>query len=102
MSRIPPANRSATRSPTERRLRNYHHINRCVLKIHLFFADPVSNPLAVNPAKVIIDIAIRHAYLPTLLITDKGSISGSNAIHERAEVVGITLRHETPKDAQNI
>ena len=30
------------------------------------FAYPVSNPTAVNTAKVIIDIMTRHAYLPTL------------------------------------
>ena len=34
------------------------------------FAYPVSNPTAVNIAKVIIDIMTRHAYLPTLNITD--------------------------------
>ena len=35
------------------------------------FAYPVSNPTAVNTAKVIINIMTRHAYLPTLIITDK-------------------------------
>ena len=35
------------------------------------FAYPVSNPTAVNTAKVKIDIMTRHAYLPTLIITDK-------------------------------
>ena len=38
------------------------------------FAYPVSNPTAVNTAKVIIDIMTRHGYLPTLIITDKGSV----------------------------
>ena len=38
------------------------------------FAYPVSNPTAVNTAKVIIDIMTIHAYLPTLIITDKGSV----------------------------
>ena len=32
------------------------------------FAYPVSNPTALNTAKVIIDIMTRHAYLPTLII----------------------------------
>ena len=37
------------------------------------FVYPVSNPTAVNTAKVIIDIMTRHAYLTTLIITDKGA-----------------------------
>ena len=36
------------------------------------FAYPVSNPTAVNTAKVIIDIMTRHVYLATLIIADKG------------------------------
>ena len=38
------------------------------------FAYPVSNPTAVNTAKIIIDIMTRHAYLPTLIITDEESV----------------------------
>ena len=38
------------------------------------FAYPVSNPTAVNTAKVIIDIMTRHVYLPTLILTEKGSV----------------------------
>ena len=38
------------------------------------FAYPVSNPTAVNTAKIIIDIMKRHAHLTTLIITDKGSV----------------------------
>ena len=37
------------------------------------FAYPVSNPTAVNTAKVITDIMTRHAYLPTRIIIDKGA-----------------------------
>ena len=53
------------------------------------FAYPISNPTAVNTAKVIIDIMTRHAYLPTLIITDKGSVFVSHVIHEVAELLGI-------------
>ena len=66
------------------------------------FADPVSNPTAVNTAKVIIDIMTRHAYLPTLIITDKGSVFVSQIIHEVAEILGINLKHATTKHAQTI
>ena len=66
------------------------------------FAYPVFNPAAVNTAKVIIDIITRHAYLPTLFITDKGSVFVSQVIHEVGEVLGINLKHATTKHAQAI
>ena len=66
------------------------------------FAYPVSNPTAVNTTKVIIDIMTRHAYLPTLIITDKGSVFVSQVIHEVAEILGIYLKHATTKRAQTI
>ena len=66
------------------------------------FAYRVSNPTAVNTAKVIKDIMTRHAYLPTLIITDKGSVFVSQVIHEVAEILGIFLKHATTKHAQTI
>ena len=66
------------------------------------FAYPVSHPTAVNTAKVIIDIMKRHAYLPTLNITDRGSVFVSQVIHEIAEILGINLKHATSKHAQTI
>ena len=66
------------------------------------FAYPVFNPTAVNTAKVIIDIMPRHAYLPTLIITDKGSIFVTQVIHEVAEILDINLKHATTKHAQTI
>ena len=66
------------------------------------FAYPVSNPTAVNTAKVIIDIMTRHAYLPSLIITDKGIVFVSQVIHEVAEILGINLKHATTKHAQTI
>ena len=66
------------------------------------FAYPVSNPTAVNTAKVITDNMTRHAYLPTIIITDKGSVFVSQVIHEVAEILGINLKHATTKHAQTI
>ena len=65
------------------------------------FVYPVSNPTAVNTAKVIIDIMTRHVYSPTL-ITDKGSVFVSQVIHEVAEIMDINLKHATTKHAQTI
>ena len=44
----------------------------------------------------------RHAYLPTLIITDKGSVFVSQVIQEVAEILGIDLKHATIKHAQTI
>ena len=66
------------------------------------FGYPVSNPTAVDTAKVIIDIMTRHAYLPTLNFTDKGSVFVTQVIHEVAEILGINLKHATTKHAQII
>ena len=77
-----------------------------ITAIHVFsryaFAYPVSNPTAVNTAKVITDIMARHAYLLTLIITDKGSVFVSQVIHEVPEILGINLKHATTKHAQTI
>ena len=44
----------------------------------------------------------RHAYFPTLIITDRGSVFVSQGIHEVAEIMGINLKHATTKHAQTI
>ena len=52
--------------------------------------------------KVLINIMTRHAYLPTTLISDKGTAFMSRVIKEVAGVLGITLKHATTKHAQTI
>ena len=66
------------------------------------FVYPVPNPTAVNTAKVIIDILTRHAYLPTLIITDKGSVFVCQIVDEVAELLGTNLKHAMTKHAQTI
>ena len=44
----------------------------------------------------------RHAYLPTLMVTDKRSVFISQVISEGAAVLGITLKHATNNYAQTI
>ena len=66
------------------------------------FAHPVSNPTALNAPKVNVDIMTSHAYLPTLIITDKGSVFLSEVTHEVAEILGRNLKHATIKHAQTI
>ena len=66
------------------------------------FVYPVSSPRAVNKARVIIDIMTRHAYFPTVIITDKVAVLFSNVINEKTDVLAITLRHSPTKYAQTI
>ena len=65
-------------------------------------AYPTSNQDAKTIAKVLINILTKHAYLPTTLISDKGTAFVSHVIKEVASVLGITLKHATTKHAQTI
>ena len=67
-----------------------------------FFACPTSSQDAKTIAKVIINIMTKHAYLPTTIISVKGSVLMSQVIKEVAEVLGITQQHATTKHAQTI
>ena len=69
---------------------------------HYLFAYPTSNQDAKTVAKVIINIMTKHAYLPTKLISDKGTGFTSHVIKEVAGVLGITLKRATTKHAQII
>ena len=66
------------------------------------FAYPTSNQDAKPVAKLLINILTKHAYLPTTLISDKGTAFTSHVIKEVAGVLGITLKHATIKHAQTI
>ena len=66
------------------------------------FAYPTSNQDATTIAKVIVNIMTKHAYLPTTLISDKGTAFTSHVIKEVAGVLGITPKHATTKLAQTI
>ena len=64
------------------------------------FAYPTANQDAKTIAKVLINIMTKHTYLPTTLISDKGTAFISHVIKEVAGVLGITLKHATTKHAQ--
>ena len=66
------------------------------------FAYPTSNRDAKTIAKVLVNIMTKQAYLPTTLISDKGTAFMSHVIKEVAGVLGITLKHATTKRAQTI
>ena len=66
------------------------------------FAYPTSNQDAKTIAKVIINIMTKHAYIPTTLISDKGTAFTSHISKEVAGVLGNALKHATTKHAQTI
>ena len=66
------------------------------------FAYPLIEATAANVAKVIIDIMTKHSYLPTTLITDKGSAFTSKILEEITAILGITLKCATTKHPQTI
>ena len=64
------------------------------------FAYPVADASAASTAKVIINIMTRHAYLPTTLITDKGTAFTSRLVDEVAKILGIQIKCATTKHPQ--
>ena len=66
------------------------------------FAYPTSKQDAKTVTKVIINIMTKHAYLPTTLISDRGTAFTSHVIKKVAGVLGITLKHATTKHAQTV
>ena len=66
------------------------------------FAYPLTDASAINVAKALIDIMTKHAYLPTTLITDKGTAFTSTIIAEITQILGITLKCATTKHPQTI
>ena len=66
------------------------------------FGHPTSNQDAKTIAKILINIMTKHAYLPTTLVSDKGTAFMSHVIKEVVGVLGITLKHATTKHVQAI
>ena len=66
------------------------------------FAYPLTDASAINVAKALIDIMTKHAYLPTTLITDKGTAFTSTIIAEVTQILGITLKCAMTKHPQTI
>ena len=70
--------------------------SRCLI------AYPTSNQDAKKIAKLINNFMTKHAYLPTTLISDKGTALMYQIIKEVAGVLGINLKNVTTKHAQTI
>ena len=66
------------------------------------FAYPLIEATAAIVAKVLIDIMIKHSYLPTTLITNKWSAFTLISVAEITQVLGTTLKCATTKHPQTI
>ena len=66
------------------------------------FAYALIEATATNVANVIVDIMTKKSYLPTTLVTDKGSAFTSTVIAEITQILGITLKCATTKHPQTI
>ena len=67
-----------------------------------FFAYPTQNMTAQTVGKCIIDVMTRHVYLPTTIISDKGSQFTAEMVQEITKILNIEIRHATTKHAQTI
>ena len=66
------------------------------------FAYPLTDASAIKLANVIIDIMTKRAYLPTTLITDKGTAFTSTIVAEITQILGITLKWSMTKHPQTL
>ena len=69
-----------------------------VFSRHLFAYPTTNQEVKISP-KFLINIMTKHAYLPTTLISDKGTAFMSNEV---AGVLGITLKLATTKHTHTI
>ena len=61
------------------------------------FAYPTQNVTAKTIGQCIVDVMTRHAYLPTLIFSDKGSQFRSEVVAEIAQILEIQISHASTK-----
>ena len=66
------------------------------------FAYPTQDMTAKTVARCIIDVMTRHCYLPTVILTDKGSQFRSEIVDQIARTLDMRISHATTKHAQTI
>ena len=66
------------------------------------FAYSVARIDTRTVTRVLTDIITRHCFLPTTIITDKGSQFISEAMQQATTALGIQMKHATTKHAQTI
>ena len=66
------------------------------------FAYPTQDMTARAVSRCIIDLMTRHCYLPTIILTDKGSQFRSDVVNQIAQTLYIRISHASTKHAQMI
>ena len=66
------------------------------------FAYPTQDITAKTVARCIIDVMTRHCYLPTVILTDKGSQFRSEVVNQITQTLDIRISHASTKHAQTI
>ena len=59
------------------------------------FALPITSPSAETVAKSLIQWFLRHSYIPSGILTDKGSVFTSKLIQSLSEMIEFKLNHAT-------
>ena len=72
-----------------------------VFSRHLF-AYPTQNATAKTIGRCIVDDMTKHTYLPTLILSDKGSQFRSEVVAEITQILEIQISHASTKHAQTI
>ena len=65
-------------------------------------AYPTQNATAKTIGRCIVDVMTTHAYLPTLILSDKGSQFRSEVVAEITQILEIQISHASTKHAQTI
>ena len=66
------------------------------------FAYPTQNATAKTIGRCIVDVMTRHAYLLTLILSDKDSQFRSEVVEEKTRILEIQISHASTKHAQTI
>ena len=66
------------------------------------FAYPTQNVKAKTIGRCIVDVMTRHAYLPTLILSDKGSQFRSEVVAEIMQILEIQISHASTKHAPKL
>ena len=66
------------------------------------FAVPLSTASAQAVAQALVNIFLRHSYIPRLILTDLGTVFTSNLFKELTQLLQVKLKHASLKHAQTI
>ena len=66
------------------------------------FASPTRDLTVKTMARCISDVMTRHCYLPTVILTDKGSQFRSEVINQIAQTLDMRISHSSKKYAQTL